>query len=777
MIDFKDIARERRELIDSFDGSGKAWCVKLSALADKALSAVFQDCCANSGIAIVAVGGYGRMELGPASDLDFVFIAGDSGEEENVRALYRHVLELSTAAKWEVDSALRYTSDAPALDDKSRTALMDARLVVGSVDVFNDFMRAYQETFPAARFLADKRRERLAQRAKHGYTPRKVEFNVKEGAGGLRDHQAANWFRRVLGQEILEQGEDYEIMLAVRNALQKATGRKEDRLIRTRHAEVAAILKLEPQHMFTKLLQAAERFQEEWRNSLQLVREGRLRLAEGVVSEEGVVSIDASARLSDAAEGVCYAVDLDLRIPLSSLSNSEIGDGPAAASYLASGAKYLRAMDRSGVLAALVPAFGNAQYLTSDDPVHEYTVGEHSLIVIDELEKSRLDMSLSAAWAEADTRILFLAALLHDLGKADSSAPHSITGEQIARDTEVRLGLQRHEAEVVSWLVREHLSLARVARTYDLQMPEAPIEIARLCGDQTRLAMLYLMTLADISAVSQDALTPQMEASIHELYTRASIILGASELPTDPATYRSAALERLKDSEGGSDWADWLEIMPTHYVIGTPRALFATHASYLAKARSGETTIVFENDNQASTTELTICTLDLEKPGLLSRILGVVYAHDVTVHGVRAASTLERSPIALDQITLSFRRGVVPKNLSAAISASLRDCIRDEAKLDDLLRSKNKDPDQQQHFLTYRFIGGEPAVIEFETPIGRGMPYRVTKMIAHFGWNVYVARVGQWAGRAVSRFYLSKPGGRLSEEEAASAIENYRRGG
>ena len=776
MMDFTSLAEKRRELIDNFDGSGAAWCAQLAAIADEGMREVFRSVPSDTSIAIVAVGGYGRKELGPASDLDFVFLASDSGEEENARILYRRVLELSEASGWEIDSALRYPSDAPGLDDKSRTALMDARLVVGSGEVFDGFMSAFNTTFPSARFLADKRRERLEQRIKHGYTPRKIEFNIKQGAGGLRDYHAASWFRRVLHRPPLSQSDGYEFMLAVRNALQRATQRKEDRLLRTRHAEVAALLTMEPQHMYTKLIQAAEVFQEEWRNSLYLVREGKLELADGVYAIEGVVRIEDDARLSDAAEGISHAIDLDLRIPLASIPNADVGDGPAAADYLAAGAKYLRAFDRSGVLAALIPAFRDSQYLTSDDPVHEFTVGEHSLVVVDELEKSREQLSLSTAWAEADNRILYLAALLHDLGKADSSAPHSVTGEQIAREVESRLNLQRHEAETIAWLVREHLTLARIARTYDLQMPEAPIEIARLCGDQSRLAMLYLLTLADISAVSSEALTPQMESAIKDLYEKAAAIIGAPEMPSDPATYRNAALERMRKSAQELDWGDWLETMPTHYVIGTPRELFAVHAGYVANARAGETVIVFENNLQSATTELTICTLDLEKPGLLSRILGVIYAHDVGVHGVRAASTREDKPIALDQITISYRRGVVPKNLSAAISSSLRDCIRDEDRLRELLRARHKDPDQRQHFLTYHFIGGDPAVIEFETPIGRGMPYRVTKMIAHFGWNVFVARVGQWAGRAVSRFYLSKPSGKISEEEVASAIDEYRRG-
>lgn len=776
MIDLSEFINKRKLLLDGFEGKGLSWCFSLSAIADEALAGIFGSVCPSATIAIVAVGGYGRRELGPASDLDFVFVADDSGEEENVRALYRAILSFSTDARWEIDSALRYPADAPGLDDKSRTALMDARLVVGSALVYSRFMRSFQETFPHARFLADKRRERLHQRAKHGYTPRKIEFNLKEGAGGLRDYHAANWFRRILGTKSLDHQESYDYMIAIRNSLQLATKRKEDRLLRTRHHEVATLMNLEPQLMYTRLIQAAEVFQEEWRTALHLVRFGRFELAPGVHANEGTITISPDAVLSDAAEGVFHAVDLDLRIPLGSVSNSVVGDGPAAADFLTAGARYMRALDRCGVLQALVPAFRDAQYLTSDDPVHDFTVGEHSLVVVDRLDSLKDMVELSAAWSDADNRVLYLAALFHDLGKADMSAPHSVTGEQIAREMEGRLFLQRHEAEIISWLVREHLTLARVARTYDLQMPEAPLEIARVCVDQSRLAMLYLLTLADVSAVSANAMTPQMEASIRDLYEKARTIIGAPNIQSDPATYRNAALARLRGDPAGGDWGAWLETMPTHYVIGTPKEMFAVHAGYVREARDAKTIVVFENDNKTATTELTICTRDLERPGLLSRILGVLYAHDTTVHGVRAASTREEAAIALDQITLSYRRGIVPKNLTAAISTSLSDCLPNEARLDDLLREKHKDPDQRQHFLTYRFLPGEPAVIEFETPIGRGMPYRVTKMIAQFGWNVHVARVGQWAGRAISRFYLSKPGANLTEEDVASAIEDYRRG-
>ena len=770
------VLNERSELIAGFDGSGKGWCSKYSALADSTMQAIMSGY-AEDEIAIVAVGGYGRRELGPHSDLDFVFLAEDARAEDGVRSLYRDILQMSEQVGWEIDSALRYPSDAPGLDDKSRTALLDARLVTGSTAIFDRFMDVYYETFPVAEFLAAKRRERLELRQKHGYTPRLVEFNLKEGAGGLRDIHAAGWYRRMLKAESIEETDlDYDYFLAVRNALQICTERKEDRLLRTRHGEVAALVSVEPQMMFTRLMRAAESFQEEWRKALYLAQSATFDLAEGVTSIRGVVAIDSSATLSEAARGVCRAVDLDLRIPLLRISNNVIGDGPAAADMLSLGSKYLRALNRAGVLSAIIPTFGNAIYLTPDDSVHQFTVGEHTLAVIDNLDRSKESGNEGAAWSDADQRTLYLAAIIHDLGKADSAAPHSVTGEEMARDVERRLDLERHEGASIAWLVREHLSLARIARTYDLQMPEAPVELAKLCGDQQRLAMLFLLTLADIAAVSTETLTPQFEAAIRDLYEKARSVIGVEDLPTDPATYRIAALDRVRKTASGESWGEWLEKMPTHYVIGTPREQFATHATYIEGARAGETIVVFENDAKSATTELTVCRPDLDRPGLLSRILGVIYAHDINVHGVRASSTHEKNPIVLDQVTISYRQGLVPKNLSAAVSKALKECLTDETLLNDLLLARHKNPDQKQHFLTYRFIAGEPAVIEFETPTGRGMPYRVTKMLAHFGWNVYVAKMGQWAGRAVSRFYLSKPEGTLTEADVASAIENYRRG-
>ncbi|MDQ2986148.1 MAG: HD domain-containing protein, partial [Armatimonadota bacterium] len=558
--------RLRSDLVDEFDGTGLSWCLRNTEIADAVLQDVFSSTCPNAAIAVAAVGGYGRCELGPYGDLDMVFLSLNeetSQGEDDVRALFKALLAISDEIGWDIDYALRYTSDVQGLDDKSRTALLDARLVAGQEGVFARFMAEFNDTFPVARFLSDKRRERLDFRKKFGYTPRKVEFNLRDGAGGLRDYQAATWFRKVLAAERISGLEDsYDFMIAVRNALQITTGRKEDRLLRTRHAHVASRLGSEPQRVFAKLMRSAELFQEEWRKALMLAQMGELALAAGVVAKDGACVIEPGATLSAAAAGVCRAVDLGIRVEPGQIPNDVVGDGPAAADKLTTGAHYLRALDRSGVLSALIPAFHDTKYLLPDDPVHEFTVGEHTLCVVENLDELRSTGDHGAAWSDADHRALYLAAILHDLGKADSSAPHSVVGEDLSRQAESRLGLQPNEGDEIAWLVREHLTLARMARTHDLQSPGTPLELARICGTQQRLAMLYLLTIADIGAVSSETLTPHGLHSICDLYEKARSVIGVDEVQTDPAVYRSAALEKLRKLDEGEGVQDFLETMP-----------------------------------------------------------------------------------------------------------------------------------------------------------------------------------------------------------------------
>jgi len=761
--------------------SGRAWCRRHSAIADRVLRSLFR--LVHRGrpkplFAVVAVGGYGRREVAPYSDLDVTFLP--EGEltadaEERVRRMFHLMIEVFGELDWPVGYAFRLPSDCPALDQATRTGLLDARLVAGRKEALDSFKRVFERTFPVAEFLISKIEERQSNRARWHETPRVVEFHLRDGAGGLRDAHTARWIAQALSRRLARAPEEaLETLLTVRNVLHLVTERKEDRLIRTRIESVGSFLGMEAQALAERVIRAGEQCDQAWRSTETLIQASKFALSSGgVYAERGVCNVSKSSDLTSAVIGVCRASRLGLRIERVK-PPKQPGDTARINEHLTSGEGALRALDESGLLDAVLPEFTPCRYLLSRDSVHRYTVGEHTLQVVRFLDDSRTLPEFAGAWSEVTNhRPLYLAAILHDLGKVNPKRRHSAVGAEIAEAVCDRLAVTGDEKRTVKWLVREHLLLADVARTHDLADPRTASEVARSAERPDRLAMLYLLTYADTSAVNEELWTGPMAASAQELYERARSALEAPQpVEVDPALFRRQALKRLAQTEaGGAELARFLDLMPTHYLLGTSQSQFPLHADYVRRAREGETTVTFHHDHESKTTDVTVCMRDLPKPGLLSRLLAVFYALDINLHAVRASSTQEEHPIALDVLTVSFRGGPLPAGLCSVVAKEIRSRVRNRKDVDALLRRHGKDPEREQEVYRYRFHKGPPAVLEIETRLGRGMPYRVARMLASLRWNTQVARIGQAAGRAVARFSLSKPDGSpLTKEEVDKAL-------
>ncbi len=752
--------------------SGRKFCRSLTHIADNLLTHLLnaaQSRADDPGIAVVATGGYGRRELAPFSDLDITFIAPSGYETESeqiVRDLFRLVVDSFSALDWPVGYAFRLPSDCPALDSKTRTGLIDARLVGGSSETLSHFNDEFARSFPVADFLIEKLEERTEMRSKWHDTPRVVEFNLRDGAGGLRDAQTLRWLAYAMKRPLGGAPRDAEeALLLYRNALHIATQRKQDVLARTRLGDVARIVGREPEEIVSAVIRSGERIDGAWSRGIEIARQSSFSLASGVSATRGEGRIEEDAPLTEAVIGVCRAVRLGLRIKPATGIGDE-GNLARTVGWITRGASEIRALDRSGLLARLIPELSLCMDLPSQDSVHRYSVGEHTLQVIESLDRLRSVRELASAWSDVpNRRPLILAALLHDVGKSDKSASHSQTGARMAREVCERLGVADDELDSTSWLVLHHLELARIARTHDLSDPSTYVDLVRTCDRADRLAMLYLLTLADTDSVAPGVLTPHLESSLKELYERTRSILGGEPIPDDPAVFRSEAERKLR-SGGRPDVEQLLREMPTHYLLATPTEMFPLHSEYVRRASDGETLVVFQHDQNAHTTEITICTRDLPEPGLLSRIFGVIYALDISVHDARAASTATALPIALDTITVSYQGNPLPTGLCRALTSELQNRLGSAEAIVDFLRAHGKEPDRRQTMLTYTFHEGTPGVLEFQTPPGRGMPYRVAKLLAEFGWNVYVARMGVYADRAVARFYVGRPSGKpLSSSE------------
>jgi [protein-PII] uridylyltransferase len=166
---------------------------------------------------------------------------------------------------------------------------------------------------------------------------------------------------------------------------------------------------------------------------------------------------------------------------------------------------------------------------------------------------------------------------------------------------------------------------------------------------------------------------------------------------------------------------------------------------------------------------MTVCTLD--SPGLLSRLLGVVYAFDLSVGSIRACTTMTSPAVALDVFTVNFGGRPVPQATAQQLNAAVRDVVTGERTVEELLTRRGKDPNRNQRYFQYTYHLGAPGILEVRADRGRGMPYRFSRLIAEEGWNIVSARVGQWAGSAAAAFYVLGPGGRaLDREEVNDAM-------
>lgn len=757
---------------------GLDWCERHSRLCDEVVRVIAESVGEELGempeMAIVATGGYGRQEMAPYSDIDMSVIPAHEGDprlDAYVKALFRDIHEAFATFGLEVGYAFRLLADAPGLDAKSRTGLLDARRVAGSPKPLDELLDAVWETMPAGDFLLAKIRERESAFAKYHDTPLVVEHQLKEGAGGMRCFHCANWIRAAIGERPATPTRAFEQIARMRNHLHVVVGRRQDAFTRQRQAEIADRLGLDLYEMMAGVADAASHLHREYGRAVDAVRSSRFDVSRGVVALRGEVRVSGDASLSEAAEGIALATQLGLDVlDLPTATSNEV-NGAAAFHAVCSGEAVVRNLERCGLLARLLPELAKCRTLMPRDSSHAFTVFEHTLRVVRALEGLRPGSFLGDLMDGLHEPLpLFLAALLHDVGKLDLSGAHSDTGERIARDVCTRWDLSEDATEMIVWLVKEHLEMSRILRMRDVQNPQTAHDFALHVGDIERLDMLTLLTWADTLSVGEGVWTPAQEHLMEVLHSRTSqVLLGDAPAAPDPALYRKRLMRELKQEAFDDDEVKaFVDSLPAHYLISTPPDVVRLHIGFAHKAQDGETTVVLHPEPELGTTEMTVCAQDAS--GLLGRVLGVLYAYDVRLHGIRASTTRTKVPIAVDQFSTSFGDRPIPPGTGREVVASIKKVMSGELDVGELLRARGKDPEGAQRSYTFTFLEGTPGILEVRAPRGKGMAYRFSRLISLAGWNIQAARVGQWAGRGAAAFYITGPGERALSSQEVEAV-------
>lgn len=831
------IAEQREQLMQEIQPphDGLSACRSFTALADAVVRRLFYLAIQRAHvthppeIAVAATGGYGRMELSPHSDIDITFIPerdGDATTDRTIREMFRLLMDVMMEyGHLKVGYAYRLIEDCATLDHTTQSTLLDARLVTGSRHIFARFLEEFWANFNPTDFLFRKIMERRQVRARYGTTPYLVEPNIKEGAGGLRDIHlvrwlaagwaglptAGEWEQLVAREWLTPEDADrliqaHEFLLRVRNHLHVLAGEQRDVLTAAKQEQIASRMEYQaPEHapavelfMHDYYIHATDAYRicEE---VVHRVEQGRHVLGIGLDCERKEVIPAPKLLQREDPVWMVWAVrlaqeyELNLSVPLQRLMRQTVQEKPVtrdpkhlAETFLSivrapSGvARALRQMADTGVLGWILPEFEATRTLIPYDPSHNFTVGEHTLRVIENIEalNSIADPNYAdyrRIFQETPHReVLYLAALVHDAGKANPMKDHAEAGAELAREVGKRFYLSEDAIADLVFLVRHHLLMAETSRLRDLNLDETIRDFVHVVDTVERLNMLYILTYADTHAVGSGQWTEVKAAFLRELHRKAERFLMASEAvehaPPDIGRFRRRLAKELSLENLPEDLvARHLNQMPATYLLNTPQEQIGLHIRMVQEAIKGVPQLAFQTPPDASVTELTVCAIDDPEPGLLAKIAGVLYAGQVAVHAANVFTRSGEIKIALDTLWVDYRSRPIPPAKRAEIEENMKAVLTGEVSVAELLRQRRRVDQTRPELVSlviHHDLSEQFTVIEVRTTEHIGMLYWVCRALSQLGWNIHSAKLSTWAGKAVGVFYITDSEGNKIRADA-----------
>ncbi|GHC88003.1 [protein-PII] uridylyltransferase [Streptomyces violaceochromogenes] len=786
-------AAARLRLLTEEARSGPPRRAALAELTDDWLTGLFAAGAEGlRGASLVAVGGYGRGELSPRSDLDLLLLH-DGSDTKAVAALADRLWYPVWDLGLDLDHSVRTPAEARKTageDLKVQLGLLDARHIAGDLGltaslrtaVLADWRNQAPKRLPELQELCAERAER------QGELQYLLEPDLKEARGGLRDATAlravaASWLADAPREGLADARRR---LLDVRDALHLATGRATDRLALQEQDQVAAELGLLDADTLLRQVYEAARLVSyasdvTWREVGRVLRSRAVRprlramlgggkptaerspLAEGVVEQDGEVVLARAARperdpvlpLRAAAAAAQAGLPLSLHAVrrLAATVRPLPTPWPAEAreqlvTLLGSGRPTIEvweALEAEGLITRLLPDWERVRCRPQRNAVHLWTVDRH--LIETAVRASEFTRRVSRP------DLLLVAALLHDIGKG-WPGDHSVAGEIIAKDVAARIGFDRHDVAVVATLVRHHLTLIDTATRRDLEDPATVRSVAEAVGSQGTLELLHALTEADALATGPAAWSSWRGSLVADLVERVSAVL-AGDVPDDPEEAApTAEQERLA-----------LEAAAT----GSPvLALRAQTEPPVGQEPSG--------DPEPLGVELLIAVPD--QPGVLPAVAGVLAMHRLTVRTAELRSL--HLPDGVDGSVLLLDWRVAAEYGSLPQAARLRsDLVRAlDGSLDIAGRLAERDaayPRRRGVVAPAARVSVHPAasrlatVIEVRSQDAPGLLFRIGRALEDASVQVRSAHVSTLGANAVDAFYVTGPeGAPLPGDEAAS---------
>ncbi len=786
-------------------------------------------------MAVIFVGGSGRGEMAPQSDIDLLFLTpykqtawGESVIETTLHLLWDLRLKVGYSVRT-IDESLRMARE----DVTIRTNLVETSYLMGDLALTNELeSRLWEELFrkTGPEFVEAKLDERAARHKRQGGSRYLVEPNVKEGKGGLRDLQTLFWIAKYLNgtkdaHELVEQGvftpEEYKVfeeahafLWTTRCLMHLITGRPTEQLTFDLQVEVAAALNYDDQDgqrgverfmqqyfrharhvgeltrvflvdLETKLVKKRPSFATSLRNALTFSRDdtasgfknelGRLAIADPETFFEDPINILRVFQEALRTDLLIHPLTMRAVVAHLSLIDEDLRTNPQANEIFlnlllgnSNPERALRRMNELGVLGAFMPEFDRINAMMQFNMYHHYTVDEHTInciSILSQIERQELveDLPVASGILEAgvNRRVLFLALLLHDIGKGQPR-PHEDVGAEIAQIVCPRLGLPPEDCETVVWLVQNHLLMSDVAQKRDTSDQQTIRDFAKQVRTVTNLKLLTVLTVCDIRGVGPDTWNNWKAVLIRELFAATQEELSEG-LGRKTAT-RTARIEiaqkefarRVRHLKGLE-----LETEIQRYFGNFWLGCDAGTQIVLSKLCQNVTQENVASDIQMDKTrDATRACFALEDhPGIFARLAGALALVGANVVDARTYTTSDGIALSVfwiqdangqpyEKSRLGRLRKMIDKTLAGEVIA------RDALKERDVVKKRLRDFDVPTR-ITFDNEGSEIfTIIEVDTRDRPGLLHDLTRTLTACNLTISSAIIATYGNQAVDAFYV-----------------------
>jgi [protein-PII] uridylyltransferase len=816
---------------------------QLARLADDTLKTLWQQAGFGPGLTLAAVGGFGRGELFPHSDIDVLLLL-PAGQSPDTDDALRQRIETFISSCWdaglEIGSSVRTVDEClaeAAKDVTVQTALLESRAICGNSALFKDFRWRFRQAMDPRAFFVAKTLEMQQRHSKFEDTPYALEPNCKESPGGLRDLQIILWVAQAAGYgkswdelarnglatpfEVRQLKRNEAMLELIRLRLHLTAGRREDRLVFDLQTAVANSFgyssdtaevrtKVRASESLMRHYYWAAKAVTQLNQILLLNIEERLNPTSQAPRAINERFLDKSGWIEVASD------DLYQRVPHAILETflvyqtTEGAKGLSArtlrALYNARGlmtARFrsdpvnratfmailqqprgithaMRLMNQTSVLGRYLWIFRRIVGQMQHDLFHVYTVDQHILMVLRNVRRFFMAehaheypfcSQLAAGWDEP--WILYTAALFHDIAKG-RGGDHSDLGAEEVRRFARQHGIAREDTRLIEFLVKEHLSMSRIAQKSDLSDPDVIQAFAKQVGNERYLTALYLLTVADIRGTSPKVWNAWKGKLLEDLYRYTLRVLGGHAPSPDAeveAHKREALVQLALHSLPHEAQKKLWDTLDVSYFMRHDADDIAWHTRHLSRHVGTAHPIVRARRSPVGE-GLQVLVYTADQPDLFARICGY-FDHgdfsilDARIHTARNGYALDTFQVVTTGLQDHYRE------MTAMVEAELARVIAEGGPLPEPSRGRlsrrvksfpvtprvTLKPDEKAQRWLLSISASDQA----------GLLYKVARVLARHRINLQLAKVNTLGERVDDVFLVDGP--ELQNNRAQIAIE------